>query len=380
MPDLPLYVWGLIVGALVVGILAGHFGWGRRWPRRLGRFHAEYLTGLDYLISEQPDRALDSFLKLVDANADTLETHFALGSLYRRRGEVERAIRVHRNLLSRPLSPEHREQARLALAHDYLRAGVLDRAEGLLRQVSEGARLRTRALETLRVIYERQRDWAQALDAHRRLAALDAAPPPSVAAHYLCELATYHLERGDVDEARRLLRRARREVAVFPRAAVLRAQIAEREGNAALAVRLLAWALQESPKLLHDELAHLLRLAGDAVRDKLLEELVSRAEQRDFAELKGLVFAALALSLAQAAPLRSSIEKVIGQEPTLNAVREAAGGAAFEYVAAEIGALLARAEAYRCGDCGFAARRFHWQCPGCQSWDSFETYVIVKLR
>ena len=169
-------------------------------------------------------------------------------------------------------------------------------------------------------------------------------------------------------------------MAVFPRAAVLRAQIAEREGNAALAVRLLAWALQESPKLLHDELAHLLRLAGDAARDQLLEELVRRAEQRGFAELKGLVFAALSLSLARAAPLRASIEKVIAQEPTLNAVREAAGGAAFEYVAAEIGALLGRAEAYRCGDCGFAARRFHWQCPGCQSWDGFDTYVIIKLR
>ena len=380
MPDLPPYVWALILGALVVGILAGHFGWGRRWPRGLGRFHAEYLTGLDYLISEQPDRALDSFLKVMDANADTLETHFALGSLYRRRGEVERAIRVHRNLLARGLSPEHREQARLALAQDYLRAGLLDRAEGLLRQVSEGTRLRARALEALRVIYERQRDWTQALDAHRRLAALDAAPPPAVAAHYQCELATYHLERGDVDEARRLLRRARREVAVFPRAAVLRAQIAEREGNAALAVRLLAWALQESPRLLHDEFAHLLRLAGDGSRDKLLEDLVSRAEQRDFGELKGLVFAALALSLAHAAPLRASIEKVIRLEPTLNAVREAAGGAPFEYVAAEIGALLARAETYRCADCGFAARRFYWQCPGCQSWDSFETYVIIQLR
>ena len=380
MPDLPPYVWALILGALVVGILAGHFGWGRRWPRGLGRFHAEYLTGLDYLISEQPDRALDSFLKVMDANADTLETHFALGSLYRRRGEVERAIRVHRNLLVRGLSPEHREQARFALAQDYLRAGLLDRAEGLLRQVSEGTRLRARALEALRVIYERQRDWTQALDAHRRLAALDAAPPPAVAAHYQCELATYHLERGDVDEARRLLRRARREVAVFPRAAVLRAQIAEREGNAALAVRLLAWALQESPRLLHDEFAHLLRLAGDGSRDKLLEDLVSRAEQRDFGELKGLVFAALALSLAHAAPLRASIEKVIRLEPTLNAVREAAGGAPFEYVAAEIGALLARAETYRCADCGFAARRFYWQCPGCQSWDSFETYVIIQLR
>jgi lipopolysaccharide biosynthesis regulator YciM len=106
------------------------------------------LTGLDYLVTEQPDRALDMFLKLMDANADTIETHFALGSLYRRRGEVERAIRIHQNLLAREaLAPEHREQALLALAQDYLRAGLLDRAEGL---VSAGERSAALARERAR--------------------------------------------------------------------------------------------------------------------------------------------------------------------------------------------------------------------------------------
>jgi lipopolysaccharide assembly protein B len=130
--DLPLLSWAFVLAALVIGILAGHFGWGKRWPASLGKLHPDYLTGLDYLVTEQPDRALDMFLKLMDANAETIETHFALGSLYRRRGEVERAIRIHQNLLARKeLASEHREQALLALAQDYLRAGVLDRAEGV---------------------------------------------------------------------------------------------------------------------------------------------------------------------------------------------------------------------------------------------------------
>ncbi len=112
MPDLPLLSWGFVLAALVIGILAGHFGWGKRWPASLGKLHPDYLTGLDYLVTEQPDRALDMFLKLMDANAETIETHFALGSLYRRRGEVERAIRIHQNLLARKeLASEHREQA-----------------------------------------------------------------------------------------------------------------------------------------------------------------------------------------------------------------------------------------------------------------------------
>src|ERR1700720_929940 len=218
MTDLSLLTWVLVVAALVLGILAGHFGWGKRWPGPLSKLHPDYLTGLDYLVTEQPDRALDMFLKLMDANADTIETHFALGSLYRRRGEVERAIRIHQNLLARAtLAPEHREQALLALAQDYLRAGLLDRAEGLFQQVSEVPRLRASALDALRLVYERQHDWLQALDVHRQLARIKAAPPRAVAAHYLCELAAVAIERADNDSARKLLDQARQEALVpFP--------------------------------------------------------------------------------------------------------------------------------------------------------------------
>src|SRR5580704_13462693 len=225
MPDLSPLAWSLILAALVIGILAGHFGWGKRWPRAFGKLHPDYLTGLDYLVSEQPDRALDMFLKLMDANADTIETHFALGALYRRRGEVERAIRIHQNLLAREgLAPEHREQALLALAQDYLRAGLLDRAEALFLQVSEVPRLRASALSALRGVYERQHEWQQALDVYRELARAKAAPPRTTAAHYLCELAALAIERDDIPAARNFLREARREAAPFPRAALLRAE------------------------------------------------------------------------------------------------------------------------------------------------------------
>jgi lipopolysaccharide biosynthesis regulator YciM len=381
MPDLSLLTWALVIAALVLGILAGHFGWGRRWPASLGKLHPDYLTGLDYLVTEQPDRALDMFLKLMDASADTIETHFALGSLYRRRGEVERAIRIHQNLLARAeLAPEHREQALLALAQDYLRAGLLDRAEGLFQQVSEVPRLRASALDALRGVYERQQDWQQALEVYRQQAHIKAAPPRAVAAHYLCELATAAIERGEIDAARRLLREAREAAAPFPRAAVLRAQIAEREGQPELAVRLLRQALNGSPKLLQDELPHLLKLVEPAQRDGILTEFVTRAEARDFGELKRLVFAAICANLVGAQPLRASIEKVFAQDATLQTVWQATGPAQFERLAREIGALLGQAEKYRCAECGFSGRSFYWHCPACHSWDSFEPYAIIKLR
>jgi lipopolysaccharide assembly protein B len=380
MPEFSLMTWAAILAALVVGILAGHFGWGKRWRGPFGKLHPDYLTGLDYLVTEQPDRALDMFLRLMDANADTIETHLALGSLYRRRGEVERAIRIHQNLLAREaIAPEHREQALLALAQDYLRAGLLDRAEGLFLKVSEVARLRASALDSLRGVYERQHEWQQALDTYRSLARIKAAPPKLVAAHYLCEIAILAMERGEIAAARSLLREARRETTPFPRAAVLRAQIAERDAQPELAVRLLRGALHEAPKLLQDELPHLLYLVGPVRRDQELEELVAQAQSRDVGELKRLVFAAIAANLAGAAPLRHAIETVFVQDPTLNAVWQASSGQ-FERIAVEIGALLAHAEKYRCSECGFAGRSFYWHCPACQSWDSFESYAIVKLR
>jgi len=378
--DLPLLTWGLVLAALVTGILAGHFGWGKRWPSSLSKLHPDYLTGLDYLVTEQPDRALDMFLKLMDANAETIETHFALGALYRRRGEVERAIRIHQNLLARKeLAPEHREQALLALAQDYLRAGVLDRAEGLFQQVSEVPRLRASALDALRGVYERQHDWQQALGIYRQLARIKSAPARSVAAHYLCELATVAIERGDFESARHWLRDAHSEAAPFPRAKLLSAQIAELESRPDLAVTLIREALADSPTLLQEELPHLLKLVGPAEQDAILAELVAQTELRDFDELKRLVFAAIAADLGSAAPLRASIEKVFSRDATLQAVwRE--GPAQSERIAQEIGALLAQAEKYRCNECGFSGRNFYWHCPACHSWDSFEAYAIVKLR
>jgi lipopolysaccharide biosynthesis regulator YciM len=365
---------------LILGILAGHFGWGKRWPTSRSKLHPDYLTGLDYLVTEQPDRALDMFLKLMDANADTIETHFALGSLYRRRGEVERAIRIHQNVLAREaLAPEHREQALLALAQDYLRAGLLDRAEGLFQQVSEVPRLRASALDALRLVYERQRDWQQALGAYRLLARIKAAPPRVVAAHYLCELATLAIERGDTATARQLLRESRTEAARFPRAALLRAQIAEGDGQPQLAVRLLRQALTESPELLQDELPHLLKLVEPQARDAVLAGLVAQAESHDLGELKRLVFAAIAADLVDAPPLRASMEKVFSQDATLQAVWQA-DPAQYRRIAHEIGALLAQAEKYRCNECGFSGRSFYWHCPACHSWDTFEAYAIVKLR
>lgn len=372
----------LVIAALVIGILAGHYGWGRRIASGRGKLHPDYLTGLDFLVTEQPDRALDMFLKLMDADADTVETHFALGALYRRRGEVERAIRIHQSLLARDSLPmEHREQALLALARDYLRAGVLDRAEQLLLQVSEVPRLKVSALETLLGVYERQQEWSQALEVFRRLAESGSAPPRNVAAHYLCELASAALGRGDKSAARALLDDALKESAPFARATLLRSRLARLEGDASEALKWLRLALDESPILLQQELPALLDLAGseEGPRSALLAELAEQTAARDPQQLKALVFAAFGADLAHSAALKGPIESVFRADPALS-MMWSKESEHFERLALQMRALLSGAEKYRCNECGFSGRSFYWQCPACHAWDSFQAHAIVKLR
>ena len=217
---------------------------------------------------------------------------------------------------------------------------------------------------------------ARRLSSARRI---KAAPPRLVAAHYFCELAALEIERGAVDAARTLLRQARRETSLFARAALLRAQIADRQNDRELAIRLLRTALYECPELLAEELPHLLALAGAARRDALLSELVAQARERSAGDLKRLVFAAITAGLSAAAPLRAALESVFTQDATLNALWQVGRGNE-ERVAREVGALLNHAERYRCTECGFAARSFYWQCPACQSWQTFVSYALVKLR
>jgi lipopolysaccharide biosynthesis regulator YciM len=143
-------------------------------------------------------------------------------------------------------------------------------------------------------------------------------------------------------------------------------------------VRLLRTAIDQSATLLQAELPNLLALVGPAERDEILEHLVEQATVRNFEELKKLVFAAFAADLGSAAVLRPSIEKVLSQDPALQAVWQTGAGQ-YERIAQEIGALMAHAEKYRCTECGFSVRSFYWQCPACQAWDSFETYAVIKL-
>ncbi|MCZ6641612.1 MAG: lipopolysaccharide assembly protein LapB, partial [Gammaproteobacteria bacterium] len=200
MPEnLALYV--LLVVALGIGFLLGRRE-RRRQPRNSGMVAQDYFRGLNHLLNERHDLAIDTFVEAMVVDNDTVDTHLALGSLVRRRGEVDKAIRIHQNLLARPvLSSNHRTQTELELARDYLVAGLLGRAENLLLELARKGSEKTIARELLLEIYQRESDWDQAVVVGRDLARQDRSVRAQLA-HFQCELAEIALDKGDLRGAR----------------------------------------------------------------------------------------------------------------------------------------------------------------------------------
>jgi len=378
--------------AIVAVLLAaaGFTGWyvgrrAQRAARRLGRrrLPADYFAGLNFLINEQPDRAVEVFMRMVDVDRETVEIHFALGSLFRRRGEVDRAIRVHQNILDRPkLDPEQRELALLELAIDYLRAGLLDHSERMFQVLIASDTHRVTALRSLTRIYEQQRDWPQAIATHRQLAANGGPAQASAVAHYHCELAEAARAAGQIDEARGHLRAARREQRRFARAALVRAELAQAAGEYLLASRLLLIALKRSPVLLFEVLPRLQATCERLGNDEALNAVIEawrrdRRRQTEIAQaliLTDVLKTPAALSAVREYVLGDSVLQQLiepllsGTEPPLETWRR---------MARVLARVLGRGPRYQCGECGFGSQAWFWQCPGCKAWDSLHPHVTV---
>jgi lipopolysaccharide biosynthesis regulator YciM len=375
---------GLAFTAGLIGWLFGRGTWSRK--RDLGpldpprNLPGGYYAGLDSLINEQPDRAVEIFTRLVAVDKDTIETHFALGSLYRRRGEVDRAIRIHQNILARPsLSAEHREQALWALSQDFMRAGVLDRSEQLLRELVSMPNHRTAALLQLVRIYEMENDWTQAIATHRELPAQVSAGRATAIAHYHCELAAHAIRQGRGPEARRYLRLARGLARRFARANLMRAELAAARGAHDLAARLLLRVLEDDWNLLLEALPRLIDSVQRSGHERHLEALVALAGRQKGRRALDLAQALLLAGTVPEGALATIVQGFIASEPAfleilqlLERRDDPRGLKERQRAARAILRLAMRAERYQCASCGFASQALFWQCPGCKTWDSMQ--------
>jgi lipopolysaccharide biosynthesis regulator YciM len=347
-----------------------------------------YFRGLNFLLNEQQDQAIDAFIEAVQNDPDTSELHFALGNLFRRRGEYDRAVRVHQHLLSRgDLGRADRERAQHALALDYLKAGLLDRAEEALRRL-EGTPFEEQARLALLAIYERSRDWPQAADITARMTASGQGNFAPRLAHYLCEQAVAQVAAGRTDEARALLERAVATAPDAPRARIERALLQRSTGDAAGAfagLRALGEDLPLWMPLVAAPLAGAALESGqaDAAREQL-------ARHYDRSPSLDVLDAIVALEKAAGAgdAARGWYLRHLEREPSLVATAKwMAGQPSLAPDEATVHPQVQRAldlaakplSRYRCAACGFEANRHFWQCPGCQTWDSYPARRVEEL-
>jgi lipopolysaccharide biosynthesis regulator YciM len=370
--------------------IAAASGWlaARRSERKqqkacVGETGPVYFRGLNHLLNEEPDKAIDAFVEMLEVASDTVETNLALGNLFRRRGEVERAIRIHQNLIARPaLTREQRAQALLELGQDYMRAGLFDRAENLFRELKE-TKLHVRpALKHLLVIYEKERDWQSCLETADQLESLTGEKLALQKSHYHCELALEAEAQGRGSDAAARLKKAIAAYRDCVRASHLQARLAADQGDYRAAVRILRETAERDADYLPEVLPEIVsgyRQIGDTdgLRAFLDDSVAAHpggpaviAMADLLKEQEGEQAAAdfLAAQLSRAPSLGLLLSSI-----DLNTrLQESQSERFLETLRPYIHRLVEERPVYQCGHCGFEAKTLHWQCPSCRSWSSIK--------
>ena len=340
----------------------------------------DYLKGLNFLLNEQTDQALEHFLKMVRVDDKTIETHFALGSLFRRRGEVDRAIRIHQNIIARPdLASEQRDQALYSLAKDYLAAGLLDRAEKLFSRLAEGSRYQVQALDALCGIYEQEREWEKAIDAGKRLETLGGKSLALQIAHYFCELAEAAAESGDYASARQYVKNAQAGRPRTMRGALTRAHIARDTDDSKTALKLYHRIIDEDTYLIAEALPEIVTIYTRENEVKELERALKALLDKN-PDMSSLVaYTAIVNDIGGIKVIDDCVEQYMLNEPTLGEFvdlqrlsdeADADGDSAFAKVRGALSKLASATPRYQCQECGFSSQRLLWQCPSCRDWET----------
>jgi lipopolysaccharide assembly protein B len=336
-----------------------------------------YFKGLNFLLNEQPDKAIEAFIEVVKVDPETIELHFALGSLFRRRGEYDRAIRMHQNLLQRAdLGAEQKVTALSELGQDYLKAGILDRAEEVFKKLEDTPQAAA-ARRHLREIYEQEKEWQRAIDMSRLVES-----DPRDLAQYYCELAASESAESRPDAARRCLEMALEANRKCVRASLLLGDLEKNQGNLDAAIEHWKRLESQNPAYLALVAQRLLEAYRDAGRaEEGLTLLAGYLERYPSLDLLDTVFQQTleAKGPEQAyALVRDELRRnptLLGLDRLLEAQIIAAGSPDkrrdLELVRNLVHGHTRRLARYRCETCGFKARQFHWRCPACGGWETY---------
>ena len=350
---------------------------------------SEYFKGLNYLLNEQPDKAIDVFVKMLEVDSDTVETHLALGNLFRRRGEGDRAIRIHQNLIARPsLSKSQRALALYELGQDYLKSGMLGRAESLFTELVEQGEYRDAALEKLLNIYQQEKDWNKAINVARRINTFSGKNMNDLVAQFFCELGDQAFAERDMKTAGRMAKRALGYDRLCVRASILQADIERANGNYKAAIKSLKQVEQQDPRYLPEIIERLMKCYREIGKldeaERYLEFLLDKhGGISPLLALVGLLRQRLGDHAASERIVAFMRERpsVRGLDRLIELHLQESSGVAREnlLILKELTKKLLEDKAvYRCSQCGFKGKTLYWQCPSCKSWcTSQPVYGVV---
>lgn len=350
----------------------------------------DYLVGLNFLLNEEPDKAVDVFIKMLEVDSNTVETHLAVGKLFRRRGEVDRAIRIHQNLIARPqLEKIYRDQSLFELGQDYLSAGVLDRAERIFLELVEIKSFAAPALRALLDIYQQEKAWDNAIQTANKLAAATKKNMQHVIAHYYCELADAAFSKGQNEQGNRYLDQALNADKQCVRASLLQAKHDMNKYDYKSALRSLKRIKNQNPDYLSEAIDALASCYDALNEEDKLDEFVMNVLQEHphipivlilserIRKWKGDKIAANFV-----ADYVRRYPSISGLDLFINLYMANTEGLARDDLFILQGLtkkLLADKPNYQCVSCGFSGKSLHWQCPGCKQWSSVKPLHSLEV-
>jgi lipopolysaccharide biosynthesis regulator YciM len=348
--------------------------------QNISHFSREYVMGLNYLLNEEPDKAVDVFIKLLEVDSDTVETHLALGSLFRRRGEVDRAIRIHQNLIARPqLSLIQRKEALMALGKDYMSAGVFDRAERIFMEVVElGGSPEISSLQGLLAIYQQEKAWDKALEIIKKLEQSTGQSMHTQTAHYYCEIASHAQKNNSYDKAYTAVKQALTVDKQSVRASLMLAELEMKNGRFKQAIRALKQVPRQNPEFLTEIIEPLLHCHRELdAMDECVDFLESTLADHPRASLIFVIGDYLRQEKSADIAI-DFVSSQLSRYPSLRGLNqlidwhlESAHGKVrdkLQMLYDITSKFLENKPIYRCEHCGFGGKLLHWLCPSCKQW------------